>query len=120
MEDERAELVSILVHTADLSGQAYPVGVAMNWNSRILAEFRSQAEKERAQGLPVAPVMAALDTPLACARLQLSFVSNIVQPLWQRVAELLPGLDTPLANLQAVRDLYDAHVKMHEGGLGTG
>lgn len=112
-EDERGELVAVLVHTADLSGQAYPLPVARNWNNRILGEFRAQAAKERERGLPVAPVMASLDTPLACARLQLSFVSNIVQPLWHRLADLLPGLEAPLGHLQAVRDMYEGTVNDH-------
>ena len=79
-----------------------------------LREFRDQAAKERAQGLPVAPAMAALDTPLAEARLQSSFVANIVLPLWARLGELLPGLSEPLANLGVVREMYEDAVRRHE------
>jgi high affinity cGMP-specific 3',5'-cyclic phosphodiesterase 9 len=109
-DEDRAELVAVIVHTSDLSGQAYPSACARNWSNRVLHEFRAQAAKERAQGLPVAPFMAALDTPLQCARLQLSFVANIVLPLWQRVAELLPGLGEPLSNLQSARLWFEAEV----------
>ena len=49
--------------------------------------------------------MAQLDTPKAVARLQLSFVANIVLPLWLRMAELLPGLHEPLENLQVSKYL---------------
>jgi hypothetical protein len=108
--DDRNELVATLVHTADLSGQAYPTALSRNWTARILGEFRSQAAKERALGLPVAPFMASLDTPIACARLQLSFVSNIVLPLWQRVADLLPGMAEPVSNLNASRLMFEVEV----------
>jgi hypothetical protein len=83
---DRSTLVALLVHLGDLSGQAGPERQRLNWSDRILAEFRSQASAERALGLPVAPFMAALDTPLQAARLQLSFVSSIVLPLWRGVA----------------------------------
>jgi len=102
-DDERNELVAVIVHTADLSGQAYPRATSNNWSARIICEFRNQASKERSQGLPVAPFMAALDTPLQCARLQHSFVKNIVLPLWQRVAELLVNLSEPMENLNGSR-----------------
>ncbi|RYG50213.1 hypothetical protein EON67_05690 [archaeon] len=113
-DDDRLQLVCTLVHTADLSGHAYVSTVSRNWNARILSEFRAQATKERAQGLPVAPFMANLDTPLQCARLQLSFVSNIVLPLWRSVSELLPGLAEPLANLNSVRLGFEAETMRYE------
>jgi GAF domain-containing protein len=113
-DEDRNELVAVIVHTADLSGQAYPRSVSNNWNSRILAEFRAQAAKERVQGLPVAPFMASLDTPLPCARLQLSFVSNIVLPLWQRVSDLLPGLEEPVSNLASARTMFEMEVAKFE------
>lgn len=108
--DDRTELVMTIVHTADLSGQAYPSAVSRNWNARILAEFRSQAAKERSMGLPVAPFMANLDTAMACSKLQQSFVANIVIPLWQRVSDLLPGLGEPLYNLNASRLMFEAEI----------
>ena len=118
-EADRNELVAALVHTADLSGQAYAPHVAANWCARILAEFREEAAAARRLGLPVPPFMASLDAPLAGARVQLSFVTNVLLPLWQRVAELLPGpaMDEPLANLDATRRLYEAEVAGAGGGV---
>lgn len=92
-----------LVHAADLSGQAYPPAVARQWGERVVREFREQAAKERRHGLPVAPFMAELDTPSQVAKLQLSFIDNVVLPLWEAVSELLPGLRDPLDNLYANR-----------------
>ena len=119
-EDDRNALVSTIVHLADLSGQAYPGGVSTNWSARILAEFRAQAAKERTQGLPTAQFMATLDTPLQCARLQHSFVSNIVLPLWLRVSDLLPGLAEPVANLQSARAMFEAQAARYEAATAAG
>lgn len=103
---ERSELVSVLVHLADLSGQSRPEKQRLNWGARIVAEFRHQAIKEKTQGLPVTPFMHALDTPLQAARLQMTFVSNIVLPLFRAVQScgLLAADDSntedgPIANL---------------------
>jgi len=106
---ERSELVSVLVHLADLSGQSRPEKQRLNWGARIVAEFRHQAIKEKTQGLPVTPFMHALDTPLQAARLQMTFVSNIVLPLFRAVQScgLLAAADDsdsntedgPIANL---------------------
>jgi hypothetical protein len=104
-DTERSELVSVLVHLSDLSGQSRPEKQRLNWGARIVAEFRHQASKEKAQGLPVTPFMHALETPLQAARLQMTFVSNIVLPLFRAVQSC--GLlvadniseDGPIANL---------------------
>jgi GAF domain-containing protein len=113
-EVERNELVSVIVHTADLSGQAYAIKVARNWTSRIIAEFKQQAVLEQERRLPVTPFMASLETPLQMARVQLSFIGNIVLPLWQRVSELLPGLQEPVQNLQSTKMLYEGELAKHE------
>jgi len=42
-DSDRNELVAVIVHTADLSGQAYPSAISRNWNARIVQEFRAQA-----------------------------------------------------------------------------
>lgn len=109
-DPDRLHLIAVLVHTADLSGQAYPREASLNWSARVMVEFEAQAAAERHRGLPVAPFMQALDLPLSACRLQLSFITNIVMPLWQRVADVLPGLDQPLANLEWGRRHYEDNV----------
>jgi hypothetical protein len=96
--------------SADLSGQAYGTKVSRQWGDRIVAEFRQQAEKERAAGLPVMQFMAELDTPHQIAKLQHSFITNITLPLWQRLSELFSGLEEPVANLQSNRLLQEAEL----------
>ena len=108
--EDRLELVEALVHTADLGGQAYTAAVAAEWSTRVIQEFEQQAAKERREGLPVAPFMASLGTPLAGLKTQLSFLNNIMSPLWTAVGDLLPGLDSPLANINANRAHYQMSI----------
>lgn len=125
-DSDRDELVAAIVHAADLSGQAYPLTVSRNWGTRVIAEFRAQAAAERAVGLTPAPFMDNLQSPLHAARLQASFVSSIVLPLWQALGDLFPPTPinpasqhplsvslsdgpfvVPLSNLQASRAYYE-------------
>ena len=114
-DEERLRLVEALVHTADLGGQAYAPEVAEQWANRVVQEFQAQAAKEEAEGLPVAPFMACLGTPLAAHKTQLSFVDNVMAPLWKGMAALLPGLDTPLSNIRANRAHYAVQIERLQG-----
>jgi len=108
-DTERSELVSVLVHLADLSGQSRPEKQRLNWGARIVAEFRHQALKEKTLGLPVTPFMHALETPIQAARLQMTFVSNIVLPLFRAVQEcglLDDGEEGPITNLIKAESNY--------------
>lgn len=115
-EADRLQLIEALVHTADLGGQAYAPEVSELWASRVVAEFQAQAAKESAAKLPVAPFMACLGTPLAAHKTQLSFVDNVMAPLWTSLAALLPGLNTPLANIRANRAHYAVQIERLQGG----
>jgi hypothetical protein len=97
--------------SADLSGQAYPLRIARNWGERIVMEFNQQAEKERREGLPVAPFMADLTSKTQVAKLQLSFIENITLPLWQRLDDLVvDDVETPLRNMLSNRLYFEAEL----------
>jgi hypothetical protein len=94
-----------------LSGQAYPLRIARNWGERIVMEFNQQAEKERREGLPVAPFMADLTSKTQVAKLQLSFIENITLPLWQRLDDLVvDDVETPLRNMLSNRLYFEAEL----------
>lgn len=103
-----------VVHSADLGAQSLPWELAQAWGSRVLSEFAAQAQKERDLGLPVTKFMEVrggrvqpqrctdthlhsppvppqnLDDPLKAAQVQCGFLGNVVLPLWQVVAQVLP------------------------------
>ena len=90
---DRQLLVCAIVHTCDLSGQAYGEAVSNEWSDRIVQEFSAQAQRESDEGLPVSGFMANLDTPMAIAKLQFGFIAFVVIPLWQSLGKVLKGLD---------------------------
>jgi hypothetical protein len=53
-------------------------------------------------GLPVAPHMQA-DTPEVCAKMEVNFIDYIVLPLWTRLQEVFPELETCITNIHTNR-----------------
>ena len=56
------------------------------------------------------PFMANLERPLIQARVQATFISSIVLPLWSRVHDLLHDLDEPLDNIHTTRAIFEDQV----------
>jgi hypothetical protein len=76
--------------------------MAMRWGEKCIEEFRDQARKEKELGLPVTAFMTDLDDELNQMRLQLNFVTNIVEPLWSALVACLPRLSTVLEDGRSV------------------
>lgn len=95
--DDRLFLVKALVHTSDLSGQAYATPVALKWSNMISKEFAYQALLEQAEGLPV--TYKHINDPLQMVEGQLFFAQKLVSPLWDLMALMFPELDVCVRNL---------------------
>jgi dual 3',5'-cyclic-AMP and -GMP phosphodiesterase 11 len=100
-EHDRLQLVSLLVHSADLSAQTLPTHIATVWEQRISLEFEEQAKAEAARGLPVAPFMQNLENAQHRAKLQVNFIGFVLEPWWKNVTRLFPGLRDCWTNLSA-------------------
>lgn len=83
--DERAFLLAVLVHYADISNAIKPLRLAEAWAGRVLAEFFAQGDAERARGLPLSPMCdrATVSAPGS----QASFIDFVVAPLFHQVRE---------------------------------
>ena len=104
-------LMGSLVHVADLSAHVFPLSVSLAWSARISEEFSAQVASEEAHGLPTATFMADLDTPLARARMQSSFIQGVVAPLWRSLSALAEGaLDEPMYNIAENTRHYSAEL----------
>lgn len=62
--------------------------LACRWANRVLEEFFMQGDQERAQGLPVSPLMDRSTTSLAIS--QINFIEFVVAPLFHQVCQQLP------------------------------
>uniref|UniRef100_A0A6T8NKG2 Phosphodiesterase n=2 Tax=Hemiselmis andersenii TaxID=464988 RepID=A0A6T8NKG2_HEMAN len=80
-------LVQIL-HTADISNPAKPLGKAKEWAGRVLEEYFVQGDKEKEMRLSVSP-MCNRDTTVM-AQTQIGFIKVIVHPTFELVGQLLP------------------------------
>lgn len=107
-EKDRLFLIESIVHTADLSGQAFPLPVAILWGNGIIAEFQKEAREYAKKGLIPPPFIANLDTLPQQAGCQSGFVSALVLPLWERMQDLLDGLEEPVRNLHSNLMYYEA------------
>lgn len=59
---DREQLLEVLVHAADLSGQTMKTELAAEWGNRVLTEFMQQAKYEQENGMSVAPFMQVLSS----------------------------------------------------------
>lgn len=87
---ERAHLAGVVVHCADLSGQALPNPQAITWSSMVVQEFKRQAALETELGLTPAPHMSGMDDPLRATKLQENFVGHVLLPLLRSASRCLP------------------------------
>jgi hypothetical protein len=69
--------------------QTRPIDVSEHWSSVLLEEWAKQASLEQDLGLPVS-VIASADAALQ-AKGQIGFIDLFTQPLFEAVADILPG-----------------------------
>ena len=100
---------SSILHTGDLSGQALPLRQALKWGERVLTEFISQANRESALGLPVAPFMINLKNPQRAANVQKGYIDFILRPWWVQITRFFPDnqdLKKSLGYIDAIKAFY--------------
>lgn len=107
-------LIDIMVHCADLSGQALPWHLALKWGKRVNKEFHEQWVKEKQLGLPPTPYMEGLDNITAQCKGQLYFVNAIILPLWNVASRLLPSLAHLAQNAKDNVEKYKTLLKEEE------
>jgi len=105
-EGERQELVNVVIHASDLSGQVLKLSVARQWEDRITKEFAKQAQEEEKRGLTVLPFMKNLDNPQVRAQNQVNFIDFVLIPWWKPFVKCFPSLKHCFANLISNRSYY--------------
>ena len=102
---DRMVLLANMLHSADLANPCKPLGTYLHWTERITAEFYSQGDREREQGLPVSLMMDRAKPNLE--RSQLGFIDVIVQPLWATLSEIAGSdVNACLRHLQTNRQYW--------------
>ncbi|RLN26325.1 hypothetical protein BBJ28_00024859, partial [Nothophytophthora sp. Chile5] len=98
--------MAIVLHAADLSGQALPYVQAARWGMRVLSEFQHQAKSETEMHMPVDSFMTNLHQPKTRVTVQLNFINYVLRPIWLPLATLCPELRVYADALEANRERY--------------
>ncbi|KAG7393861.1 hypothetical protein PHYPSEUDO_000038 [Phytophthora pseudosyringae] len=106
----RFTFMSIIIHAADLSGQALPYSQAVRWGMRVLSEFQQQAKNEGELHVPVESFMTNLQHAKIRVTVQLNFINYVLRPIWLPLATLCPAVRVYADSLESNRERYKAEL----------
>lgn len=103
---KRYVLMAVVLHAADLSGQALPYEQAVRWGMRVLTEFQNQAKSEAELKVPVDSYMTNLHQMKTRVTVQMNFINYVLRPIWLPLATLCPELRVYADTLERNFDSY--------------
>ena len=107
-EDDHLTMLRLVMKMADVSNPAKPVKVAVKWTERVIEEFFSQGDQERAAGLEISPFMDRATTDIP--KTQVGFISFMVEPMWKVFDRVFP-VPEPIHCLGETRAYWEAKQK---------
>jgi len=84
----RHEVLSFLVHLADVSNPTKDIRIATQWTDKLIKEWYRQGEKEQKLGLPFS--QGCDRTAQTREQSQIGFINFIVLPAFKLLAKMLP------------------------------
>ncbi|CAG0912330.1 unnamed protein product [Notodromas monacha] len=90
---EKAKVLSLALHSCDISHPSKPWNLHHIWTLRLMEEFFRQGDLENDLGLPYSPLCDRNTTHVADA--QLSFIDFIVEPTMNLLGDVLTKILTP-------------------------
>ncbi|XP_022371811.1 high affinity cGMP-specific 3',5'-cyclic phosphodiesterase 9A [Enhydra lutris kenyoni] len=105
-EEHMTLLKMILIKCCDISNEVRPMEVAEPWVDCLLEEYFMQSDREKSEGLPVAPFMDRDKVTKATA--QIGFIKFVLIPMFEMVTKLFPvAEELMLQPLWESRDRYE-------------
>ncbi|XP_045859144.1 high affinity cGMP-specific 3',5'-cyclic phosphodiesterase 9A isoform X3 [Meles meles] len=105
-EEHMTLLKMILIKCCDISNEVRPMEVAEPWVDCLLEEYFMQSDREKSEGLPVAPFMDRDKVTKATA--QIGFIKFVLIPMFEMVTKLFPVVEElMLQPLWESRDRYE-------------
>ncbi|XP_062258428.1 high affinity cGMP-specific 3',5'-cyclic phosphodiesterase 9A isoform X2 [Platichthys flesus] len=99
-------LKMVLIKCCDISNEVRPMEVAEPWVDCLLEEYFMQSDKEKAEGLPVAPFMDREKVTKPTA--QIGFIKFVLLPMFETVMKLFPQIEEAMVQpLRESRDRYE-------------
>ena len=103
---DRIQVLQNMIHCCDLSNPTKPLHLYTEWVDRLMEESFKQGDKERELGLDISPLCDR--NTVNVAKCQVGFISYIVHPLWETMAELVfPDGQEIMSTLEDNRVYYD-------------
>nr|KAF6379753.1 phosphodiesterase 9A [Myotis myotis] len=112
-EEHMTLLKMILIKCCDISNEVRPMEVAEPWVDCLLEEYFMQSDREKSEGLPVAPFMDRDKVTKATA--QIGFIKFVLIPMFETVTKLFPAVEeSMLQPLWESRDRYEELKQMDD------
>lgn len=108
-------LKMVLIKCCDISNEVRPMEVSEPWVDCLLEEYFNQADREKLEGLPVAPFMDREKVTKPSA--QIGFIKFVLLPMFENVAKLFPKIESNMVvQLQGALERYK-EMKIHEDAM---
>ncbi|NXL83832.1 PDE9A phosphodiesterase, partial [Alectura lathami] len=105
-EEHMTCLKMILIKCCDISNEVRPMEVAEPWVDCLLEEYFMQSDREKSEGLPVAPFMDRDKVTKPTA--QIGFLKFVLIPMFETVTKLFPEVEEMMLQpLWESRDRYE-------------
>ncbi|KAA3673314.1 high affinity cGMP-specific 3',5'-cyclic phosphodiesterase 9, partial [Paragonimus westermani] len=85
-KEHRETLKMVLIKCCDISNEVRPMSVSEPWVDCLLEEYFNQSDREKEEGLPVAPFMDREKVTKSSA--QTGFIKYVLIPMFQTVAKV--------------------------------
>ncbi|CAC5357548.1 PDE9 [Mytilus coruscus] len=106
-KDHMDSLKMVLIKACDISNEVRPMEVSEPWVDCLLEEYFNQSDREKSEGLPVAPFMDRDKVTKPTA--QIGFIKFVLIPMFETLSKLFPVLDeTMVEPLRTARDRYES------------
>ncbi|XP_029356509.1 cAMP-specific 3',5'-cyclic phosphodiesterase 4C-like isoform X2 [Echeneis naucrates] len=106
---DRIQVLQNMVHCSDLSNPTKPLQLYRRWTDRIMDEFFTQGDSERAGGMDISPMCDRHNASIA--KSQVGFIDYVVHPLWETWADLVhPDAQDFLDILEDNRKWYQSMI----------
>lgn len=112
-EDHLNSLKMILIKCCDISNEVRPMEVSEPWVDCLLEEYFMQSDREKSEGLPVAPFMDRDKVTKPTA--QIGFIKFVLIPMFECLVDLFPQVEESMVEpLRKARDHYEQMKRQQE------
>ncbi|GFO22376.1 high affinity cgmp-specific 3',5'-cyclic phosphodiesterase 9a [Plakobranchus ocellatus] len=103
----------VLIKCCDISNEVRPMEVSEPWVDCLLEEYFNQSDREKMEGLPVAPFMDRDKVTKPTA--QIGFIKFVLIPMFETVAKVFTQIDEVMVQpLKTAKDRYEEMKSVEE------